>query len=733
MYDLKRFFPIFPALFLLFLPLLSDPPALWAQEAGVEGEEGVEDLPFLKDKDEGNLAVDPAAVRPAGLEIYEKALFLFKNLRKGRKFWGRTTKSEGAGAHDHLAAMDGRGNGVTSPGPDGHVHEIRNGIVQDSGGHRHEMAGVKTPEACGLLEDRPYFFHVLGLTSPGGDGHRHTVVCYARGGVQVASSEAGGHRHLCKGYEIGKAFKRKGRRNVALPPDEAHTHEVRWIGRNDFTADACAYLSDRFEAAARKGGKFPQAHYYACICQQWMLEYGQALKTAKRAVQGLDDFHEAMVELGDINMWLGDYEKAYRQYERALSVSPGYGHAHFMEGMARLREGEPGNKFKKAEAAFRAAQGQCGAKARTDLDFLREKAREHLSPDKRAAFEAFADFLLEGDPKEMGKARKEAEETLSGRDKAWLDRAQEDCSEYIQSSYWLKEIAKERVFPGWEDPCLVESDHYIVKTQGHETLAEFISGQLESAYKLYMMMFSLKLPQKVKVNVYIYPDHKAYVKDGAPAASGGYSNPYFKKLVWPVNQKDIQEGFRVGQAPTPEKLENTLLVLFHEAFHQYLDKFIANAPQCFNEGCADYFGPSLFRVRKVAGGWTGKLIVRKHSWRVPVIKQMIQHDIHLPLEPFWKMTKAEMYSRRYQGWNYAQAWAWVFFLAEKRRGETEWEEMDQTKKPKGKYARIFGNYYKALRKGKGLNEAWEDSFGRLGSYRLRALEKEWKDFIMGLK
>ncbi|MHC4600694.1 MAG: DUF1570 domain-containing protein, partial [Planctomycetota bacterium] len=216
-------------------------------------------------------------------------------------------------------------------------------------------------------------------------------------------------------------------------------------------------------------------------------------------------------------------------------------------------------------------------------------------------------------------------------------------------------------------------------------------------------------------------------------SSGGYQHPYFNKIVVPISRKDYQQNrFSLGSTPTADNLMNTQLVLFHEAFHKYLNKFLQRAPQCFNEGCADYFGPSKFNVRKVGSKWTGELVVRVNPWRIGYIKGMIQADVHLPFGLFWRLTKGEMYGR-YGGHNYAQAWAWVFFLFERTTGSITWKEMPESKKPKRKYFNLLGDYYKALCKGKGLNRAWKASFGRMKGSKLAAFEEEWQDFINRLK
>jgi tetratricopeptide (TPR) repeat protein len=705
---------------------------------GTEGEEdtGVAVLEFLEEKEEGNLVVDLVSMRPAALPLFQRALFLFKQGEKRRTYWGVTKKSTGEGAHEHEATLDGRGNGVTSV-VNGHSHDVKAGVVQEAEGHKHEMMKHKDPQGCGNLGKRAYFHHVLGMTTggggvatPGKESHHHMVTAYFQGAMGRLTSPSEKHVHICRNFKVGKTAKRGGPQGWTEDP-KGHAHEVRWIAKSYFDFHRWQYVADLFEEASRKNGTLPQAHYYQCICLQTILEFDIALKSVEKAIRAIPDFYEALVERGDINMWLGNYPKAHQDYKKALEINPAYAHAHFMDAMCSLREAN----FVYAEKAFTKSKESSLADVKTKLASIEKKAKKHLDETKQEALKALTTAHITGELKELGKAIAIAMEVFKGQDRAWVNKVRSVCQEYLQSRKWLVDLEKEKTFPGWKGYTIAEEDHYIVKGNREEVsqdLAEYFAGQMESAYKLYRTRFKIQKKEKVATNVFIYTTHKSYVKDGAPPNSGGYQHPYFNKIVCPINGRDYKEhGFSVGAKPSPDKLVNTQLVLFHEAFHKYLNKFLQRAPQCFNEGCADYFGPSKFKIKKVSGGWVGDLIVRINPWRLRGIQGMIQNNINLPLEPFWKETKGEMYGS-YGGQNYAQAWAWVFFLFEASASVGVWKEMPENKKPARKHFKLLGDYYKALRKGKGLNRAWDASFGRL-KRKLSALEEEWKEFIMGLK
>jgi hypothetical protein len=58
-----------------------------------------------------------------------------------------TTVDEGGVCepHRHCAAVDGRGRGITSAGPDGHVHLVAELEILEAYGHVHALGAVRCP------------------------------------------------------------------------------------------------------------------------------------------------------------------------------------------------------------------------------------------------------------------------------------------------------------------------------------------------------------------------------------------------------------------------------------------------------------------------------------------------------------------------------------------------------------------------------------------------------------
>lgn len=66
------------------------------------------------------------------------------------------TAPGGAKKHRHCATIDDEGDGCTTPGPDGHVHEIVGLVVQPAGldQHTHDMSAQRcsSPHERGVCQ-----------------------------------------------------------------------------------------------------------------------------------------------------------------------------------------------------------------------------------------------------------------------------------------------------------------------------------------------------------------------------------------------------------------------------------------------------------------------------------------------------------------------------------------------------------------------------------------------------
>jgi len=378
-----------------------------------------------------------------------------------------------------------------------------------------------------------------------------------------------------------------------------------------------------FKKADRLAAKsYAAVHYHLGICYQWTKEYAEARRRLERALEMRPNFHEAMVELGDVCAWLKDYPSAVKTYDRALTMKPDYALAHRNKAISLMR-----------------------------------------SDDFRGAKEAL-DKSVALDPKdEVGKGL-------------------------------LKMVEKEIEGPGFGGTkFLRESPHFVVECDADQAFTDWISKNLELIFAKYTTIFPQQTKPKSRFRCIVYRDLKEYLGSGAPPNTGGYYQDLTKKLVFYRQAKD----------------SDTLLVLYHEAFHQFLAYYLYGAPQWFNEGHGDYFGPSVYNEK------THQMEVRLNPWRLPLIKQAIAAGRTQPFEKLMLMTQAELYDPQMIAINYAESWSVVYFL---------WHY------DSGKYARCLQLYFKALNRGAGLRDAYAEGFGKVS---IAQLEKEWKDFTLALR
>src|SRR6185436_2133566 len=93
-----------------------------------------------------------------------------------------------------------------------------------------------------------------------------------------------------------------------------------------------------FKKADRLAAKtYAAVHYHLGICYQWTKEYTEARRRLERALEMRPNFHEAMVELGDVCAWLKDYPSAIKTYDRALAMKPDYALAHRNKALSLIR------------------------------------------------------------------------------------------------------------------------------------------------------------------------------------------------------------------------------------------------------------------------------------------------------------------------------------------------------------------------------------------------------------
>ncbi|MCO5169373.1 MAG: DUF1570 domain-containing protein [Planctomycetes bacterium] len=250
--------------------------------------------------------------------------------------------------------------------------------------------------------------------------------------------------------------------------------------------------------------------------------------------------------------------------------------------------------------------------------------------------------------------------------------------------------------PPWENKFTCETRHYIVWTNADQAMADEIGRHAELIRKLYEKIFPRPPRAKRKFPIVVFATREEYHRNGGPPGAGGHFDPAFKQLFL----------FRY------EKMSDTLLVLYHEGFHQFLDSILdVHAPQWFNEGLADFFGPSEYYKERNDEG----MRIKTNPWRLRTVQTLIRQDRATDFEKLMTMSQQEMYEPRAAGNHYAQAWSMVYFLAQADDGA---------------YFGYLRDYFQALRRGKNIREAYQAAFGKAD---MAAMQARWREYVLQLR
>ena len=144
---------------------------------------------------------------------------------------------------------------------------------------------------------------------------------------------------------------------------------------------------------------------------------------------------------------------------------------------------------------------------------------------------------------------------------------------------------------------------YNTKGRRNDALAKEIARRIEL---IRAQIYEKQFPPANKIDavsvVRVCGDKAEYHQYGGPGGSAGYWSPGTEELVF------------YDASPSKKIDDNTLSVLYHEAFHQYIHYSAGSfAPHSwFNEGHGDYYGGAELRGRRYR--------LKPFQWRVGVIK-----------------------------------------------------------------------------------------------------------------
>jgi len=226
---------------------------------------------------------------------------------------------------------------------------------------------------------------------------------------------------------------------------------------------------------------------------------------------------------------------------------------------------------------------------------------------------------------------------------------------------------KSKLIPGWK---AIDTENYLIvyNKEVKPRLIKQVAKHIEAIRKqVYEKLFPPQTEIKAISVVRVCKDRAEYHRYGGPGGSAGYWSRGDEELVFYQDKSNKKDSLRV---------------LYHEAFHQYIHYAVGNvAPHSwFNEGHGDYFAGHNYR--------NGKFRSDVFRWRTGIIANALARKTYVkPLGKFLKYTQREYYAN--PGLCYAQGWSFVYFLREIERRKI---------KKYSKYYGLLDRYFDAIKR-----------------------------------
>lgn len=194
------------------------------------------------------------------------------------------------------------------------------------------------------------------------------------------------------------------------------------------------------------------------------------------------------------------------------------------------------------------------------------------------------------------------------------------------------------------------ANYVVVYHTNDQPLVRRILRDIESLREEYIELFPPVGEITAVSTVRVCKDKAEYLAYGGMPGSAGYWNSSTEELVF--YDTTVKER---GKRATGE--DDTFIVLYHEAFHQYIHYSAGELPphSWFNEGHGDYFSGAIIKGGKYYG-------IGVNPWRVRRIQDAIAESKHLPWREIIRFEQPEYYRGDRIGLCYAQGWSMIYFL-----------------------------------------------------------------------
>lgn len=254
----------------------------------------------------------------------------------------------------------------------------------------------------------------------------------------------------------------------------------------------------------------------------------------------------------------------------------------------------------------------------------------------------------------------------------------------LVSSAHLLSVDEKGAFPG--KTFKIQLDRYIVETDVDQKFTNEVAQFMGKVYQMYKKVFPYRKNENLHFYVKIFAtesEFATYYKavTGTDIAKGhgkvlAYYMPLTKELVgW--NAKDLLE------------------TLQHEGLHQFVDFFVDDCPNWFNEGFACIFETSNEKETKF------------NAERHQLAKAGIARKFLPSLRELLLMSRQAWNASEYTVYYYGQSWSFIYWLIKQGRRD------------------ILDKYFDELMKGRTGRQAFDAVFGS-GKVNLEELEAKWK-------
>ncbi len=296
-------------------------------------------------------------------------------------------------------------------------------------------------------------------------------------------------------------------------------------------------------------------------------------------------------------------------------------------------------------------------------------------------------------------------------------------SKYIDIPFRIG--VRKKLVRGWQAQDL--DDYIVVYDTPDQPLMRKVFRDLELIRKEYERLFPPEKPIAAVSTVRVCKNREEYLSYGGMAMSAGFWNSQSQELVL-YDAEKVERDWKKSDA-------DTFIVLYHEAFHQYIHYSTGELPphSWFNEGTGDYFSGAMLKDGKMRG-------IGANPWRLPYIQAVIDKDLVVPFKDIIRFEQQQYYAN--PAVCYSEGWSIIYFLRTCKQvaAKPEWARILPTYFDvlKSAYAEELGKLdetKKSNENARGVagfaarNRAVEAAFAGVD---LDALEIAWRTYISGL-